>query len=100
MTLPRVNAASQRAIERTINDWRMSREAFENTKAEDLAGERSVVDFFETVYDALEQFEEPGDDKLTNRYFNLLSGFIDKFSPPLRPTTPLYAVSNSPRGIR
>ena len=76
----RVNAASQRAIERTINDWQMSREAFENTRAEDLAGERTVVDFFESVYDALEQFEEPGDDKLTNRYFNLLSGFIDKFS--------------------
>ena len=54
-----------------------SREAFEATTANDLAGERVLVDFFEAAHDAL---EELGDDKLTNRYFNLLSGFIDKFS--------------------
>ena len=33
--------------------------------------------FFEAAHDAL---EELGGDELTNRYFNLLSGFIDKFS--------------------
>ena len=54
-----------------------SREAFEATTANDLAGERVLVDFFEAAHDAL---EELGGDELTNRYFNLLSGFIDKFS--------------------
>ena len=75
-----VDEANQRAIERTINDWQLSHEAFENTRAEDLAGERALVDFLESVYDVLEQYEKPGDDKLTNHYFNLLSGFINKFS--------------------
>lgn len=78
--LSKVDSARLRAIERTINDRRNSREAFENTRSEDLAGERAVVRFFESVYDALEQFEESGDDKLTNRYYNLLDGFIEKFS--------------------
>ena len=54
-----------------------SREAFEATTANDLAGERALVSFVEAAHDAL---EELGGDKLTNRYFNLLSGFIDKFS--------------------
>ena len=70
-----------------------SREAFEATTANDLAGERALVSFVEAAHDAL---EELGGDKLTNRYFNLLSGFIDKFSlrydlrPPciLCPTLP------------
>ena len=54
-----------------------SREALEATNLNDLAGERALVGFFEAVHDAL---EELGGDELTNRYFNLLSGFIDKFS--------------------
>ena len=54
-----------------------SREAFEATTANDLAGERVLVDFFEAAHDAL---EELGGDELTNRYFNRLSGFLDKFS--------------------
>ena len=54
-----------------------SREAFEATTATDLAGERVLVDFFEAAHDALEDL---GGDELTNRYFNLLTGFIDKFS--------------------
>ena len=54
-----------------------SREAFEATTANDLAGERDLVDFFEAAHDVL---EELGGGELTNRYFNLLSGFIDKFS--------------------
>ena len=54
-----------------------SREAFEATTAYDLAGERALVGFFEAMHDAL---EEMGGDESTNRYFNLLSGFIDKFS--------------------
>ena len=54
-----------------------SREAFEATSANDLVGERALAGFFEAAYDAL---EELGGDHLTNRYFNLLSGFIDKFN--------------------
>lgn len=54
-----------------------SRETFEATAASDLAGERELVGFFESAHDAL---EELGGDGLTNRYFNLLSSFIDKFS--------------------
>ena len=54
-----------------------SREAFEATTANDLASERVLVDFFEAAHDAL---EELGGDELTNRYFNLLAAFIDKFS--------------------
>ena len=54
-----------------------SREAFEAITVNDFAGERTLVGFFEAMHDAL---EEMGGDELTNRYFNLLSGFIDKFS--------------------
>ena len=54
-----------------------SREAFAATTANDLAGEGALASFFEGAHDAL---EELGGDKLTNRYFNLLSGFIDKFN--------------------
>ena len=54
-----------------------SREAFEAITVNDFAGERALVGFFEAMHDAL---EEMGGDELTNRYFNLLSGFIDKFN--------------------
>ena len=54
-----------------------SRVAFEGTTAIDFAGERALVGFFEAAHDAL---EELSGDELTNRYFILLSGFIDKFS--------------------
>jgi hypothetical protein len=54
-----------------------SREAFEATTGSDLCGERALVGFFEAAHDSL---EELGGDALTNRYFNLLAGFIDKFS--------------------
>ncbi len=60
-----------------IDNPAQSREAFERTAVTDLAGERTLVGFFEEAHDAL---EELGGDELTNRYFNLLSGFIDKFS--------------------
>ncbi len=76
----KVMAAWKRAVERTINDAEASRELFEKTTAEELAGERAVVSFFESVYNTLEDLEKPGDDALTNRYFNLLAGFIEKFS--------------------
>ena len=72
-----VEAASRRALERIINDQQKSHEAFENTKAEDLAGERTLVGFLESANETLEEF---GGDELTNRYFKLLNDFIDKFS--------------------
>ena len=54
-----------------------SREAFEVITSNDFAGERALAGFFEAMHEAL---EEMGGDEVTNRYFNLLSGFIDKFS--------------------
>ena len=54
-----------------------SREAFEATSANDLVDEPALAGFFEAAHDAL---EELGGDQLTNRYFNLLSDFIDKFN--------------------
>ena len=60
-----------------IGDPVQSREAFEATTANDLAGERFLVDFFEAAHEALEDLDG---DELSNRYFNLLASFIDKFS--------------------
>jgi hypothetical protein len=76
----KVETAWKRAVEKTINDAQASRESFESTTARDIAGERALVGFFEAVHGILEDFETPGDDKLTNRYFNLLAAFIEKFS--------------------
>jgi hypothetical protein len=60
-----------------IDNPARSRDAFEKTTTENLAGERALVTFFEAAHDAL---EELGGDQLTNRYFNLLAAFIEKFS--------------------
>lgn len=62
-----------------------SREASEKTTAADLAGERSVVTFLEAVQPTLEDL---GGDELSNRYFNLLAAFIDKFSLRYDPRRP------------
>ncbi len=63
-----------------IDNPAQARNAFEKIAESDIAGERALVGFFESVHDVLEEFENPGDDALTNRYFNLLAAFIDKFS--------------------
>jgi len=60
-----------------IDNPLQSREAFEDTAATDLGGERALVAFFEAAHTAL---DELGGDELSNHYFNLLGGFIDKFS--------------------
>lgn len=60
-----------------LDDPIQSRKAFEETTVHELAGERDLVRFFEAAYDALEEF---GGDPLSNRYFGLLSAFIEKFS--------------------
>ena len=54
-----------------------AKEAFQNTKAEDFAGERSLADFFEKTHEALDDLVG---DALANPYFNLLNTFIEKFS--------------------
>ncbi|MFN0300794.1 MAG: hypothetical protein ACKVQU_10625 [Burkholderiales bacterium] len=60
-----------------IDDRVHSREAFEKTSADNFAGERALVTFLETAYPTLDDL---GGDELSNRYFNLLAGFIEKFS--------------------
>lgn len=60
-----------------LDDPVQSRQAFEATTVNELAGERELVGFFEATHDALEEF---GGDPLSNRYFNLLAGFIEKYS--------------------
>jgi len=60
-----------------IDDPIQSCDAFESIKAEDLAGEWALVQFLESAH---EVFEDLGGDELTNRYFNLLAAFVEKFS--------------------
>jgi hypothetical protein len=60
-----------------IDSPAQSREAFETTRAENLAGERGVVSFLEAVHAVLDDL---AGDSLSNSYFNLLGAFIDKFS--------------------
>src|SRR5712692_4136218 len=54
-----------------------SREAFEATRVEHIAGERALVSFLEAAHPALDDLVG---DALANSYFNLLAGFVDKFS--------------------
>ncbi len=65
------------ALADVIDDPVQSREAFENATVAELADERAVVTFLEAVHPTLDDL---GGDELSNRYFILLSGFIDKFS--------------------
>jgi hypothetical protein len=60
-----------------IDNPAQAREAFERARCDDLAGERALVSFLEEAHPALEDL---GGDELSNRYFNLLAGFIEKFS--------------------
>ncbi len=70
-------APSVEELAEIIDNPVQSREAFEAATGNDLAGERVLVNFFEAAHEAL---EELGGDELTNRYFNLLTGFVEKFS--------------------
>lgn len=76
----KVEAAWERTVQKVVSDPQASRTAFENATASAIVGERALVGFLESVYGVLEEFENPGDDALTNRYFNLLAAFIEKFS--------------------
>lgn len=71
------NQPSVEALADIIDNPVQSREAFENTGANDFAGERALVTFLEAGHSAL---DELAGDQLSNRYFNLLAGLIDKFS--------------------
>lgn len=68
---------SVEALADIIDNPVQSREAFEQTGTDDLAGERAIVAFFEAAHVAL---DELAGDELSNRYFNLLANFIDKFN--------------------
>lgn len=71
------NIPSVETVADILDDPAQSRLAFEATSVNELAGEPELVRFFEAAHDTLEDF---GGDALANRYFNLLTGFIDKFS--------------------
>lgn len=60
-----------------VSDPAQAKKAFMKTKSRDLRGERFLVEFFERAYHVLEDL---GGDLLANRYFNLLSAFINKYS--------------------
>jgi hypothetical protein len=60
-----------------IDDYQQSRQALMDSRQARFASERSLVRFFEAAHDVLEDIQG---DELTNRYFGLLSDFIDKYS--------------------
>lgn len=60
-----------------IDDPTQSREAIEMTNGSELGGERALVTFFEAAHSTLDDL---GGDELSNRYFNLLEAFIEKYS--------------------
>lgn len=60
-----------------IDNPAQAREAFEKTTANDLVSERALVLSLEAAHSTLDDL---GGDELSNRYFNLLAAFIEKFS--------------------
>ena len=68
---------SVEALADIIDNPVQSREAFEKSGANELAGERAVVAFLEAAHSEL---DELAGDELSNRYFNLLAGFTEKFN--------------------
>jgi hypothetical protein len=68
---------SVEALADIIDNPVQSRDAFEKASASVFAGERALVAFLEAAHSAL---DELAGDELSNRYFNLLASFIDKFS--------------------
>jgi hypothetical protein len=68
---------SAQALADVVDDPVRSKKEFEETRSEDLSGERGLVVFLEN---ALAILEDLGGDPLANHYFNLLGAFIEKFS--------------------
>lgn len=71
------NPPSVEALADIIDNPVQSREAFEKAGTNDFAGERALVAFLEAAHSALDELVG---DELSNRYFNLLASFIEKFS--------------------
>lgn len=65
------------ALADIIDSPAQSRDAFEKTGASDLGGERELAGFFEAAHPALDDL---GGDELSNRYFILLTRFVEKYS--------------------
>lgn len=69
--------AKERAVDRIINDPVRSRDAFQKVASNEIAGEWALVGFLEAAHEVAGGL---GGDELSNRYFNLLASFIEKFS--------------------
>lgn len=65
------------ALADVVDDPIRARDAFKKTKAATLRGEFAVVQFFERAHGTLNDL---GGDPLSNRYFLLLDGFLNKYS--------------------
>jgi hypothetical protein len=68
---------SVEALAEIIDNPAQSIDAFKNIQSDDLAGEHMLVNFFENVHSVLDDL---GGDSLSNYYFNLLDGFVSKYS--------------------
>ncbi len=80
LTTPQTDAEKEFAEKRFVeiaSEPTQGRVAFMKIKSKDLRGERFLVEFFENAYQVLEDL---GGDLLANRYFNLVSAFINKYS--------------------
>ena len=69
--------AKARARADILNDAFKSRQAFEQVRSSAVVGETALVRFFESAFEILDDL---AGDRLSNRYFGLLSRFINKFS--------------------
>ena len=69
--------AKARARDAIVNDPFKSRQAFEQVRSSAFVGEIALVTFLESAFEIL---NDVGGNLLSNCYFNLLSGFIEKFS--------------------
>jgi hypothetical protein len=65
------------ALADVIDDRRQSREAFEHSGNIRFASEKALVRFLEAAHGVLDDLQG---DELANRYFGLLSDFIEKYS--------------------
>ena len=68
---------SVEALADIIDDHQQSRQALIDSKNARFSSERALVRFFEAAHDVLDDLQG---DELTNRYFGLLSDFIEKYS--------------------
>lgn len=69
--------ARARARDDIVNDAGKGRQAFEQVQSSAFVGEISLVRFLESTFEILDDIDN---DPLSDRYFNLLSRFIDKFN--------------------